>query len=359
MNIHRMMANSISSIWKTAARFYLGNRTGRAFVRRIAPQMQQSAALREQQEKEGLHVPPFLIASIASQCNLRCAGCYARAGGVCCETGNRSELSTQDWARIFAEAEEIGVSFILLAGGEPLMRRDVLRAAAEQTDMVFPFFTNGTLMDEEILSLLNRHRNLIPVLSLEGNRQQTDARRGAGVYDRIAAGMDMLQRNKILFGVSITVTRQNRESVLCPAFLAALRRQGSGLVIFVEYVPVEENTRQLALDETERLWVTQRAGEIKRRFKDMVVLSFPGDEASMGGCLASGRGFFHINSVGGAEPCPFSPYAKYNLMDTSMRQVLQSDYFRDLQAVAAGAGPHTGGCVLFEKKAEVQALHDE
>ena len=47
--------------------------------------------------------------------------------------------------------------------------------------------------------------------------------------------------------------------------------------------------------------------------------------------MAAGRGFFHINSHGSAEPCPFSPYSDTNVRDTSLRQALQSPLFTALQ----------------------------
>jgi MoaA/NifB/PqqE/SkfB family radical SAM enzyme len=50
----------------------------------------------------------------------------------------------------------------------------------------------------------------------------------------------------------------------------------------------------------------------------MIFISFPGDEKTSGGCLAAGRGFFHINSHGGAEPCPASPYSDINVRDSSL-----------------------------------------
>lgn len=52
-----------------------------------------------------------------------------------------------------------------------------------------------------------------------------------------------------------------------------------------------------------------------------------GDEKSYGGCVAAGRGFFHINSHGGAEPCLFSPYSDINVRDTSLWEALKSKLF--------------------------------
>lgn len=356
MNLNLFMQNGITDILKTAGRFYMRSKMGRAFLAHILPQIKKSASIREKAETSGIHIPPFLIASIASQCNLHCAGCYARAGGACHENESKMDLSKGEWANIFEEAAALGVSFILLAGGEPLIRRDVIAAAAEFPNLIFPIFTNGTLIDADYLSLFNQNRNLIPVLSMEGTENDTDARRGSGIHAKIETAMSKHKKQKILFGVSVTVTSENMNTVLTKAFLSDLRNSGCGVVFFVEYVPIEKGTENLALNEMDIEKLKQNTDALKTHFDDMVILSFPGDEEAMGGCLASGRGFFHINPSGGAEPCPFSPYAKYNLRDSSIRQVLSSSYFNELRTIAACADPHTGGCVLFEREKEVQAL---
>ena len=42
------------------------------------------------------------------------------------------QLSAEEWDHIFEDAEEMGISFILLAGGEPMMRRDVIEKAGSR-----------------------------------------------------------------------------------------------------------------------------------------------------------------------------------------------------------------------------------
>lgn len=90
--------------------------------------------------------------------------------------------------------------------------------------------------------------------------------------------------------------------------------------------------------------------------EDLVFVSFPGDEKSSGGCIAAGRGFFHINSHGGAEPCPFSPYSDINVRDTSVREALKSKLFTVLREGDYLKDDHDGGCVLFEKQGEVERI---
>lgn len=134
----------------------------------VVPGVARDARTRAAFEERGTHVPPFLIRSVSSACNLRCAGCYARANGAVGAEAAARELTDAQWARVLDEADEIGASFVLLAGGEPLMRRGVIELAARHRDMVFPVFTNGTLLDGDYLDLFDRSRNLVPALSLEG-----------------------------------------------------------------------------------------------------------------------------------------------------------------------------------------------
>lgn len=356
MNLNKMMQNGTAGILKTVGRFYLKNAKGRAFLASTVPRILQNEAIRDKHEKAGHHIPPFLIASIASQCNLRCAGCYARAGGCCAEAAVAPDLTDAEWGRIFDDAADLGVSFVLLAGGEPLLRRGVLDRAARCASMIFPVFTNGTMLDAGFVDFFDENRNLIPVLSIEGNEAETDARRGTGVFASVHSSMGRLAEKHILFGASVTVTRDNLDKVLDESFVEGLRAMGCGVLFYVEYVPSETGTEHLALRGEEPQALQMQAQALKKQFRDMVILSFPGDEEAMGGCLASGRGFFHINPNGGAEPCPFSPYAEHNLREASILEVLDSRYFAELRKLAVGEGPHSGGCVLFEKESAVRAL---
>ena len=81
-----------------------------------------------------------------------------------------------------------------------------------------------------------------------------------------------------------------------------------------------------------------------------------GRSKSSGGCVAAGRGFFHINSHGGAEPCPFSPYSDVNIRSTSLRDALHSPLFLALQKGDILLDDHQGGCVLYEKRELVEQI---
>ena len=358
MDINNYMRQGSIRLAQTAPRFYRKSSTGKRFMARIIKRMYGNMAVRGEYESQGLHVPPFLIASIASECNLDCPGCYAFAGGICKTVPSADNLSCAEWERIFKEASALGVSFILLAGGEPLMRSDVIHMAASCTDVIFPIFTNGTLIDDAYIGFFEENRNMIPVLSVEGDAPQTDARRGQGVSEKLDAVMERMKRLDLFQAVSITVTTENLRIVTDTEYLKELKRKGCGLVFYIEYVPAEKGTGHLVLSQQQVDQFDQSLAQLKRTFPSMGLVAFPGNEKFMGGCLAAGRGFFHINPAGNAEPCPFSPFSVMNLKNHTIEEVLRSPFFARVRKIGAReADNHNGGCTLFNFEAEVKDIH--
>ena len=350
------LTEGVERIVKGAVKATLSDPRESAFMARFALSSREASRKRARAAAEGEDIPPFLIASITSSCNLHCAGCYSRHNHACTDAAPVDQLTGEDWEKLFAEAKELGISFILLAGGEPLLRRDVIEAAGNYPEILFPIFTNGTLLNDRYIRLFDKKRNLLPILSIEGRQDKTDERRGGGVYAGVKAAMERTQRNRLIFGTSVTVTTANLRGVTNKVFLDELRDGGCKAVIYVEFVPVTEESKDLAPGDAEREYLSGRLDVIRGEYDDMVFISFPGDEKASGGCLAAGRGFFHINSHGGAEPCPFSPYSDINVKSASLRKALRSPLFTALREQDVLTEEHSGGCVLFEKKDAVEAL---
>ena len=152
------------------------------------------------------------------------------------------------------------------------------------------------------------------------------------------------------------MTTQNIKEVSSDTFLKKLSDRGCKTVIFVEYVSVTDESKDLAPGDEEREYLKDEIARLRSEHPEMVYISFPGDEKSSGGCVAAGRGFFHINSHGGAEPCPFSPYSDVNVKNTSLREALRSPLFAALRDGNILTDDHEGGCVLYEKRELVEAL---
>ncbi len=357
-NLEKYLTDGVENIVKGIIISTLKNTETGRFMMKFKRSCKRAAQKRHEKELLGEHIPPFLIAGITNACNLHCTGCYARANKNCFdeEVKGTGTLNSTEWGAVFSEAEELGIPFILLAGGEPMLRTDVLEEAGKHRNILFPVFTNGTLLEEKQLMLLQGNPNLLPVISVEGGRITTDKRRGDGVYEKIQETMKRLCRKGIAFGTSITVTKENQEEVMSEEFAAGLQKNGCKAIIYVEYVPVNELTEMSAPDDADREKMRTQMDSLRRTFSKMLFISFPGDEKSFGGCLAAGRGFFHINAFGSAEPCPFSAYSDTNVKDIGIRQALKSPLFTVLNEENVMNADHVGGCVLFEKRELVESL---
>lgn len=355
-DLQSYMTKGVERVVAEALKATLKDPKESAFMFRFAAASRTASKKRRRAEDAGEHIPPFLIASITSRCNLHCAGCYSRQNHATTDEKAVKQLTAEEWAKLFDEADELGISFILLAGGEPMLRRDVIEAAGERTDILFPIFTNGTFIDERYFTLFDKCRNLVPIMSIEGGREITDERRGDGIYDKLISNMDEFGRRGLVFGASVTVAGENFMEVTSDAFLDSLSVRGCKAVIFVEYVPVTDESTELAPTDIQRDFLAGEIHRLREKRPEMVYISFPGDEKLSGGCVAAGRGFFHINSHGGAEPCPFSPYSDVNVKNGSLRDAMHSPLFTALQSGDILLDDHDGGCVLYEKRALVEAL---
>lgn len=348
------LENGVEHVVKDILKATASNPRESAFMAKFALRAKASASVRA-----GSQMPPFLIASITSVCNMHCKGCYVRGIGACQDADDTADgkmLRADDWRGVFRQASDAGVCFIIIVGGEPLLRPDVIEVCAEFPEILFPVFTNGTLLNDRYLRLFEQHRNLVPILSLEGDRGATDARRGEGIYDDLLACMTSMKSAGLLFGTSITVTTENNHAVTDIRFIQEMQRQGCKAVFFVDYVATSEDDRSLEPAEPHREHMKQTMALLRRDYPGMIFISFPGDEKASGGCLAAGRGFFHINAFGGAEPCPFSPYSDVNVKNTPLVEVAHSKLFMALHESGMLMEDHPGGCVLASSDAQVKAL---
>ncbi|MFC2078567.1 radical SAM/SPASM domain-containing protein [Candidatus Bipolaricaulota bacterium] len=293
----------------------------------------------------------MLILSITNRCNLSCKGCYAQAH----EQRTGEELSPNELADALRQAEELGVSVVLLAGGEPLTRPEILDITEAFPNIIFAMFTNGLLIDDALASRLKKQRHVVPIVSLEGDCPDTDSRRGLGVHDAARGAMKRLSKAGVLHGTSLTVTTDNFDTVLSKRFVAELIKNGCWLFFFIDYVPIEEGTEALILtpdlieEEARRLVVY-------RRDLPGLFVAFPGDEDLYGGCLAAGRGFVHLSPEGRVEPCPFSPHSDTSLKTQSLEEALKSDFLKTIRENHEILDETRGGCALWEARKWVASL---
>lgn len=350
-NVSHVLNQSITRLFKGAVRVSLKNPAMALFMARTIWRQRNAAKLRQRWEARGIHVPPFMIASITNRCNLQCTGCFAQAHQRFLET----EMSVDKLRSVIAEANELGVSIILLSGGEPLSRPEILDITKDFPGIIFPLFTNGLLINEETIARFKQQRHVIPVISLEGDRRCTDTRRGQGVHVQLQQTIATLQKRNIFFGTSLTVTRQNFSIVTNRDFISDLLTKGSKLTFFVDYAPAQQGTEDSVITEAQR----QEEARIVEAFRSELpglFFAFPGDEKGLGGCLGAGRGFIHISPGGRIEPCPALPYSDSGLKNISLKEALQSEFLEKIRESHIHRGETNGGCALWEHREWVAAL---
>jgi MoaA/NifB/PqqE/SkfB family radical SAM enzyme len=302
-------------------------------------------------KERGVQVPPMLIYSVTSECNLDCAGCYAKV----LHAPRHGEFNAEKFADVLRQADEIGVSYILTAGGEPFIRPELLDVLGKHPNIIFTPFTNGLLINEEHIRKLRQNPHVIPIVSFEGYELETDKRRGAGVYENGLALIERFQQAGIYYGVSITTTRGNFETITSRAFIERLAARECRIFFFINYIPVEKGSEDMVMTQ-EQVTALNRVMENYRQEYPALFLAFPGSEIDFGGCLAAGKGFVHINAEGDVEPCPFSPYSDASLRDMSLIDALQSPLLREIRDNDFRLDESNGLCALWQNRAWVEEL---
>jgi MoaA/NifB/PqqE/SkfB family radical SAM enzyme len=346
-----VLDRSLVIFFLNALRTSLGNpAAARSFARTVSWAV-RSSRIRRRLAREGLRVPPIIIYSITRRCNLACNGCYSAALG----RADGDELAARELHRIVDEAKGLGVAFFVIAGGEPLLRPEFLDAAGRHPGMVFLVFTNGTLIDERLAGRLRGLRNVVPLVSIEGEAAETDGVRGTGAFERVRAAMERLAGAGIFYGSSITLTSSNFETVTGDEYIGGLFRAGTRFFLFLEYTPVQEGTDERVPGEARHALMPRILRRLRRRFPALFI-GVPWDEDGVGGCLSAGRGFVHIAPDGRIEPCPFAPFSDTSAAGRPLREALRSPLLDALRADPRFARETGGGCVLWQMREEVAEL---
>lgn len=313
--------------------------------------MRKAAKLRASWKEQDILVPPIIIFSITNKCNLQCKGCYNQSF----HHSTNGELSEEKLRDITQEARELGVSFFVIAGGEPFMRPEFTQTMKNYPEIIFLVFTNGLLIDDEMIDTFTRHRNIVPLISLEGSAVATDQRRGKGTYRALHSTMKKMNRKGIFFGSSLTLTRQNFATILDNDYTNSLVKSGCKFFLYLEYTPTAEGTENWVLSLEQRAQVMNIMQDFRSKYPALFI-AVPWDEDDVDGCLSAGRGFIHINAAGDLEPCPFAPFSDMNVRHYSLKEALQSELFNKIRQRPELSRENGGGCILWKERELVQFL---
>ncbi|MBN1273445.1 MAG: radical SAM protein [Candidatus Aminicenantes bacterium] len=350
IDFRNVLNKALKIFFKDALKTSLQNPVqGLQFFRTILWQM-KAARIRSRWAQQGIPVPPILIFSITNRCNLECKGCYQRES----HPSTEKELSFSKLKEIVQEAHKLGIYFFVLSGGEPFIRPEILHIAQKFPQIIFLVFTNGTLINNVLIKIFKKQKNVVPLISLEGDADDTNKRRGEGIYEHVLNTMEQLRKNRIFFGTSITLTRPNFMKATSPEFIRSLVDIGCKFFLFIDYTPIQENTEDLVLLDDQRMQVTSLMKSFRRHFSSLFI-AVPWDEIEVGGCLSAGRGFVHINAEGDVEPCPFAPISDSNLKEIPLKEALQSEFLSRIRQIPELSKYTGGGCALWKNRELVKS----
>ena len=276
----------------------------------------------EMRKKYNCNIPWAILLDPTSACNLHCTGCWAA------EYGNKLNLSFEEIDSIIRQGKELGVYMYIYTGGEPMVRRtDLIRLCEKHSDCQFLAFTNATLIDEAFADDMLRVKNFIPAISLEGFETATDGRRGDGVYQKVVRAMNILKEKRLPFGISACYTSQNLDSISSDEFIDQLVEWGARFIWYFHYMPVGNDAAPVLLpNPQQREQMYHRIREI-RATKPIFAMDFQNDGEYVGGCIAGGRRYLHINANGDVDPCVFIHYSDSNIREKTLLECLQGPMF--------------------------------
>lgn len=268
------------------------------------------------------NIPWAILMDLTSACNLKCTGCWAA------EYGHQLNLEYEVLDDIVRQGTQMGTYMYIFSGGEPLVRKDdVIRLCEAHPDCEFLAFTNGTLIDEKFADEMLRVKNFVPAISIEGFEEATDSRRGKGTYQRVMQAMRILKEKKLPFGASCCYTSANVDSLSSEEYMDMLVEMGAKFAWFFHYMPVGNEAVPELLPTPEQREMMYNRIRAYRNSKPIFTIDFQQDGEFVGGCIAGGRAYLHINANGDIEPCAFIHYADSNIREHTLLEAYKRPLF--------------------------------
>lgn len=324
---------------------------------RLARSLEQSRRVRGRALADGVKVPPFLVLSVTSKCNLRCTGCFAGDVGTVSDAPARGGLDLGEWRGIVDEAVRLGVFAFMIAGGEPFLLPGIASLFRDFPDRLFLVFTNGTALQPADLQVLAKCPNTVVVVSLEGDRALTDERRGHGVYEKALGTLDQLRTAGVLTGIAVTVSSANIEYWTDSRNIDALIAHAGPLAMFIEQIPTHGCESGAMLSDEQRARFRKTVVEYRdRAVGGAFIIHSPGDEETLGGCVSAGRGFAHVTPRGDVTACPVSALATHNVRRSNLREALASPLFSMIRENGHLLETEGHPCGLSAHAAELESM---
>lgn len=296
---------------------------------------------------------PFLIVwNFTNACNLNCKHCYQNA-----DKPARDELNTEEAKMAVDELADVGVAYIAVSGGEPLVRKDFFEVAERIRDreMTFSLATNGTLLNDEIVTKLESLDCEYVQISLDGARPETHNRfRGKNTFEQTIRGIENAVNSDMTVSIATTITKHNFDEV--PDLIEISEDLGVDTWMHYNFIPTGrgKDIKELDLTPEERKELLVMLAEEAEKTSLNLLTTAPqfsaicssgefgvaslthfdtfgqkgGDQdldflaEFVGGC-GTGRLYCALQPNGDISPCVFLPLQLGNILEDDLTEVWQ------------------------------------
>lgn len=157
-----------------------------------------------------LGVPVSASFELTSKCNFSCKMCYIHSDA--CRKNEKSELTAQQWIEIGRQGAENGLIFLLLTGGEPLIRKDFsqIYCSLKELGLAVSINTNGYFLCDEAQELFSKNPPVRLNVSLYGASNEAYERLcGVRAFDRVLNNIKTMTRHGIQVRLNYSITPYN------------------------------------------------------------------------------------------------------------------------------------------------------
>lgn len=296
----------------------------------------------KRQAKGAPFFPAFVMISVTESCNLGCSGCWVSSGG-------KRSLSLRQLDGIITASKQKGSYFFGILGGEPLLYKGLLDIMEKHSDCYFQLFTNGILLTDEVAMRLKKMGNVTPLISIEGLKEESDARRGRNdVFDRTLAGVRACRKARLIFGAAASICKSNYDDLVNREYIELIAKEGAHYLWYYIYRPVGADPNAAnALDKEEVLSFRRFVVE-QRKDAPLFLIETYWDDKGNALCPAATGMSHHISPSGAIEFCPPVQMAKdfINEEGSNLAELFENSEF--LAGFRQMTAESSRGCILLE-----------
>jgi MoaA/NifB/PqqE/SkfB family radical SAM enzyme len=302
--------------------------------------------------RAGKVFPAFQFISVTNDCNLCCQGCWVEV------SGRKIYMTPEKINSVIEAGKSQGSYFFGILGGEPLLHKQLPDIFEKHPDSYFQLFTNGTLFTKTVAERLRRAGNVTPLISLEGDEEVADIRRGGhGIYKRTLEAINTAVSEGLITGVAVSVCKSNIGMALSDDFVKMLHDMGVLYVWYYIYRPTGSNPNyELSLSSDDITSLRKFLVDGRTRLPMVLIDSYWRADGEPF-CPAADGLSHHINPSGDIEPCPVIQLTCENTGQGDLTDIYENSVFlRDFKKQIQNK---TKGCVLMEDPAWLKSFSEK